>query len=94
MVMLWRAMLRMGSVPPVFAHILLSLIPKPASGDRPVAVFSTSVRSCTRWLRRSWGSQWAREHDRPHLFGVAGKSSVQCVWRQAVLTELAHARGW
>eukprot|EP00959_Pyramimonas_sp_CCMP1952_P441157 9235689-Pyramimonas_sp.AAC.1 len=90
---LWRTMLRLGRPPTLLSYGVMSLIPKDTS-DRPVACFATTVRILLRWLRRTYGQRFSGSTAKDYLFGTTGKSSLACVWRQAVMAEVAHARGW
>ena len=92
LVAIWRTMLLLGHVPLALQLILVALIPKEV-GDRPIAIFASCIRLLTRWLRRTWGVQWAADHDDSMLFGKAGQTCLHCVWRHTLLNELAKAKG-
>eukprot|EP00959_Pyramimonas_sp_CCMP1952_P240064 5016883-Pyramimonas_sp.AAC.1 len=64
----------------------MNLIPKPDGGERTVALFTTCVRTCSRFFRHTYGAMWARLHPRPYVYGVRGHSCQACVWRMGVLT--------
>ena len=93
MTFLWRVMLLHGQVPAAIATILISLIPKKESGDRPVANMPTFVRIMARWLRRTIGRKWEQLNIRSYIYGATGKASMMAVWRLSIFGEYALAKG-
>ena len=66
------------------------LIAKEKGGFRPIALF---VGLCRVWAksRRPVTSLWQARHDRPYFACGKGRAPQDCVWRQALRSEVAAA---
>ena len=84
-----RAIVFCGMVPEQIDVLLISLIPKPEGGTRPIGVFPSTIRFASRLCRSSYGETWLDSHKRNYHFGRRGKSSLKCAWRMAALSEYA-----
>ena len=87
-----RVLIVTGFVPSQVAYLLISLIPKPSGGTRPIGVFPSLVRFISRICRHAYGEGWLSRHHRDYHFGKKGKSSLACVWRMSALCEYAFFR--
>jgi hypothetical protein len=62
------------------------LVPKATSGERPIGLMATLVRTWER-LRRPVMLQWMNEQKRPYDWSCVGKTAESAVWQQLVAAE-------
>ena len=89
---IWLAMLRSGHVPRCVAFVVISLLPKPAGGDRPVGLFASVVRVVDPFLRRTYGARFLRNKIPCHWYGVKGKCTQQAAWTRLTAARMASLR--
>ena len=81
-----------GYFPSPARKVVVALLEKPAGGFRPIGIFCSLYRLWAK-CRRPLCDRWEHEHDRAYYAASRGRSTVDCVWRQAVLAQTAVAKG-
>lgn len=94
LMLLWKCIPRFASMPVQVQLLIIALISKATGpGKRPIGLIATLVRLMNRWLRMTYGESWRVENDRSYFFGIKGRGSIVCAWRQSAFAEYARIRG-
>ena len=83
---------KLGVWPSQISAILIALIPKNSGGTRPIGLLAALVRLWER-VRKPIVAEWRRTVERSYNLAAKGKSPQAAVWRLALRTEAARARG-
>ena len=81
-----------GYFPSPTRRVVTALLEKAAGGFRPIGIFCSLYRLWAK-CRRPMCDQWEHENDRAYYAASKGRSTVDCVWRQAVRSQVAVSRG-
>ena len=83
---------QLGLWPSQISAILIALIPKSSGGTRPIGLLAALVRLWER-VRKPIVAEWRKTVERSYNWAAKGKSPQAAVWRLALRTEAAMARG-
>ena len=72
-------------------EVVVTLLPKPVGGFRPINLFGMLQRVWTR-LRREDARAWEKKHDRAYLYAGKGRSANNVAWVMAARAELAASK--
>lgn len=89
-----RLLLILGVLPSQIDLLIISLIPKPSGGNRPIGIFPTCLHIISKLLRRSYGTRSLEQHARDYMYGAKGRSALDCAWLKAFQAEHARIVGW
>ena len=87
---LWAACLEHGTMPQIWKHIRVALLPKPDGTLRPISIASAAYRTCMTCLLRScraWFLSWA---DRELIGSIPGRRTGQA--HDALFSSLSASR--
>ena len=83
---------RLGVWPSQLSAILIAFITKSSGGTQPIGLLAAVVRLWKR-VREPIVAEWRRSVERTYNWAAKGKSPQAAVWRLALRTEAARARG-
>ena len=83
---------QIGLWPSQISAILIALIPKSSGGTRPIGLLAALVKLWER-VRKPIVADWRKTVERSYNWAAKGKSPQAAVWRLALRTEAAIARG-
>ena len=89
----WEVCLRSAVMPTQVSLLLIHLIPKPDSSDRPIGVFPTFHRAPSKWCRRMYGKQWQQRQPTFAQSAIDQKPLEQAVWLHAAVAEWSRYTG-
>ena len=82
----------MDHIPKSIDVLLVALLAKPESGDRPIGIFSSFLRVWGRWSRRKLGNAWEEANKRSYFYGGQGRGAEASAWSTGVLAEWADSQ--
>ncbi len=81
---------RIGRWPQAIALVLISLLPKPDGGLRPIGLMPMVIRLWSR-TRRIVAQRWEAAWSRPYFYAGPRKGALVASWRQAFRADVARA---
>jgi len=81
-----------GHMPDQQRFVCIFLLDKPSGGTRPIGLFNAVYRIWSK-ARQGIAASWAAKFDRPYFAAGKNRSTLDPVWRQSVLNQMARCNG-